>query len=83
MNVTTPNVVEELNKLLTEQFGEKTKGLIARAPMWGHEDNCWIIYGPRAQEAGKVLSKRFNAKLTVKSSNILMGTTATIEWKAA
>ncbi len=75
------NPVNELNKILADTFGTKTKGMIARAPMWGHADNCWIITGEHAAKAAILLAGRFGAKMSVVKNEVL-GTVATLEWAA-
>lgn len=75
---TNTNPVTELNTILSETFGGATKGMIARAPMWGHSDNCWIIYGEKAATAAKLLAGRMNAKLTKQVTGL--GETFKLEW---
>lgn len=75
----TDNPATELNSLIAHAFGKGTKGMIARAPAWGHSDNCWIITGERAREAGSILAKKFGAKINVRADEFL-GEVATIEW---
>lgn len=75
------NPVSELNAILADTFGTDTKGMIARAPMWGHIDNCWIITGKHAAKAGLMLAARFGATLKVENNEVL-GAVATLEWAA-
>ena len=78
MNNTNSNPVAELNTILRDTFGAKTKGIIARAPMWGHDDNCWIIYGEKAEVAAKLLAKRMKAAITKEITGL--GATFKIVW---
>jgi hypothetical protein len=75
---TNTNPVEELNKILRETFAGEVKGMIARAPMWGHSDNCWIFYGAKAAFAGAMLAKKLGASMKTEKTGL--GETVTLEW---
>lgn len=76
---TNTNPVAELNIILSKTFGGATRGMIARSPIWGHSDNCWIIYGEKAAIAAKLLAVRMNAKLTKEVTGL--GETFKLEWR--
>jgi hypothetical protein len=63
-NMSKPfNPVSELNAMLAETFGPGHHSSIARAPMFGHKDNCWIISGPKAKKAACILATKFRGKV--------------------
>lgn len=78
MQKNTTDPVAELNTILSETFGKDAKGMIARAPMWGHADNCWIIHGEKAATAAKLIARRMNAKMTSEVTGL--GKTFTLVW---
>jgi hypothetical protein len=58
MTTNTQSPVSELNQILKESFGPGHRGSIARSPAFGHEDHCWIISGPKSEQAAKMLAAK-------------------------
>lgn len=60
---TGADLVSALNRLIADQFGPGHHASIARAPMFGNDDNHWIISGPRAQEIATGFAVNFHGTL--------------------
>ncbi len=45
--------VQEAQVAAQKVFGANTKFMVARAPAWGHDDCCVLVYGDRHADAAK------------------------------
>lgn len=48
--------ITELNALASKVFSQDTNILIARAPVWGNEDICFLVYGTDQDLVSAMLS---------------------------
>jgi hypothetical protein len=57
------NVINELNQLTRETFGNSTRSSVARCPAFGHDDFCFIFRGEKADTAAGLLAGKFDGKV--------------------